>query len=296
MGCGGTARAFAARCCAGYQDLGGHRVKLYAISDLHVGHRENRALLSELRAAPEDWLILGGDLAERVEDVESVFDAVNPRFARVLWVPGNHELWTVSATDRDGERGEAKYRQLIESCRKRGVLTPEDPYPLWPGEGPPVVLVPMFLLYDYSFRPAEVRREDAIAWAGEHGIRCTDEELLHPDPYSTLDAWCDARVTETTRRLEGIPKDHSTVLINHFPLRKAHARLPAVPRFSLWCGTTQTEDWHLRYRARAVVYGHLHIPRTHIEDGTAFEEVSLGYPRQRAHRRGPWLRQVWPRP
>ncbi len=29
-----------------------------------------------------------------------------------------------------------------------------------------------------------------------------------------------------------------------------------------------------------MVYGHLHIPRTTFEDGTRFEEVSLGYPRE----------------
>ena len=39
--------------------------------------------------------------------------------------------------------------------------------------------------------------------------------------------------------------------------------------------------------AVAVVYGHLHIPRTTWHDGVRFEEVSLGYPRERASRRRP---------
>jgi hypothetical protein len=82
------------------------------------------------------------------------------------------------------------------------------------------------------------------------------------------------------------------VLINHFPLRRAHAVLPRIPRFSLWCGTTRTDDWHVRFRARAVIYGHLHIPRTHVEAGVAFEEVSLGYPRQHRFRTMPLLRTV----
>ena len=54
----------------------------------------------------------------------------------------------------------------------------------------------------------------------------------------------------------------------------------AYPEFAQWCGTERTADWHVRYRAVAVVYGHLHIPRTTWYDGVPFREVSLGYPRE----------------
>jgi hypothetical protein len=63
-------------------------------------------------------------------------------------------------------------------------------------------------------------------------------------------------------------------------LRNEHAILPSIPRFSIWCGTQRTHDWHRRFRARAVVTGHLHIRSTRWQDGVRFEEVSLGYPRQ----------------
>jgi hypothetical protein len=71
-----------------------------------------------------------------------------------------------------------------------------------------------------------------------------------------------------------------TVLINHFPLREDLVRLPTIPRFSLWCGTRRTEDWHKRFNAVVVVSGHLHVRLTSYRDGVRFEEVSLGYPRQ----------------
>ena len=41
-----------------------------------------------------------------------------------------------------------------------------------------------------------------------------------------------------------------------------------------------TAGWHTRFNAAAVVYGHLHIPRTTMYDGVRFEEVSVGYPRE----------------
>jgi hypothetical protein len=39
--------------------------RLLAISDLHVGYPENRALLDGLRPSdPDDWLIVAGDVGE----------------------------------------------------------------------------------------------------------------------------------------------------------------------------------------------------------------------------------------
>ena len=51
-------------------------------------------------------------------------------------------------------------------------------------------------------------------------------------------------------------------------------------RRTLWRGTELTADWHLRFGAEAVVYGHLHIPGTSWEDGVRFDEVSFGYPEE----------------
>jgi hypothetical protein len=71
-----------------------------------------------------------------------------------------------------------------------------------------------------------------------------------------------------------------------------------VPRFSIWCGTRRTEEWHRRFGAAVVVYGHLHIRRTTLQNDTRFEEVSLGYPRQWRQRRGlqSYLREILPGP
>jgi 3',5'-cyclic AMP phosphodiesterase CpdA len=270
-------------------------LKLFAISDLHVANPTNRDFVDRIEAHPDDWLIVAGDVGEDENDLAFVLDSLGPKFAQLLWVPGNHELWTLARDGKASKRGEAKYAALVKVCRDRGVLTPEDPFPTWPGPGEPLVVAPMFLLYDYSFCPEPLSPREAIAWATEARTVCADEELLHPDPYPSREAWCAERVTWTARRLDSLPPDVGTILVNHFPLRQAHARLPLIPRFSIWCGTTKSDDWHLRYRARAVVYGHLHIPRTHFDDGVPFEEVSLGYPRQ-WQGRNRVLRQVWPRP
>src|SRR6185295_8524919 len=106
-------------------------MKLYAIGDLHLRHEVTRRALLELRPHPYDWLILAGDVGETEEHLRFALLVLSQRFARLLWVPGNHDLWTIPA--RPGElRGEEKYQLLVEICREFGVLTPEDPYVTWP--------------------------------------------------------------------------------------------------------------------------------------------------------------------
>lgn len=272
-------------------------MKLYAIADLHLRYDVTRRALESLRPHPYDWLILAGDVGETEEHLRFALALLARRFGRVLWVPGNHDLWTIPSRS-DDLRGEAKYLRQVAICREYGVLTPEDPYVMWPGEGPRCLLAPLFLLYDYSFRPDDIPVEQAIEWAAEDNLLCSDEVLLHSDPYPTKQAWCAARCAQTEARLIEAAERAPLIIINHFPLRQDLAVLPRIPRFSIWCGTRKTEDWHLRFRAEAVIYGHLHIRATHYRDGVRFEEVSLGYPQNYDPNRGiePYLRQILPHP
>jgi 3',5'-cyclic AMP phosphodiesterase CpdA len=277
--------------------VGAAEGKLLATSDLHVAYEENRQIAEELRPETEnDWLLVAGDVGEMAADIEWALGLLAERFATVVWVPGNHELWTPK-TDPVQLRGEQRYRYLVDVCRRLGVLTPEDPFPVWHGADGPVTIAPLFLLYDYTFRPKGTRtKEEALARAYETGVVCTDEFLLHPDPYPSRDAWCRARVAEAERRLTALDDGLPTVLVNHWPLVREPTDVLYYPEFAQWCGTELTADWHLRYRCAAAVYGHLHIPRTTYHDGIRFEEVSVGYPRERRRRGMPRgvLRQILP--
>lgn len=263
-----------------------HGGRVLAISDLHVAHPENWRIVEQLRPASEqDWLIVGGDIGDTVEDVTRTLSLLCDRFARVIWTPGNHEL-LAQRDDPSALRGELRYRRLVDVCRKVGALTPEDPYAVWEGRDGPVVVAPLFLLYDYSFgRDAGCTQAEALQRAHDAGIVCVDEFLLDPDPYPTRESWCHARVADAELRLSALADALPTVLVNHFPLVEAPTRLLRHREFAQWCGTSKTADWHVRFGAKAVVYGHLHIPRTSRHDGVRFEEVSLGYPRERGRKR-----------
>ncbi|MCA2212137.1 metallophosphoesterase family protein [Jidongwangia harbinensis] len=264
---------------------------LFAVSDLHVSYAENRTVVDGLRPeTPDDWLIVAGDVGEKVADIERTLAELRGRFAAVIWAPGNHELWT-HPSDPVTLRGVARYEALVQVCRDLGVLTPEDDFAVWPGPGGPVAVVPLFQLYDYSFRaPGTSTKEESLSRAYAAGVVCTDEMLLHPDPFPDRESWCADRLARTRRRLDALDPALSTVLVSHWPLVREPTDVLWHPEFAQWCGTELTADWHVRYRAVVAVYGHLHIPRTTHYDGVRFEEVSLGYPRE-------WKRRgVPPRP
>jgi len=278
-------------------------MKLYAISDLHIGSAVNREALTSLSAHPDDWLIVAGDVGETLEHMRFGLEMLTARFARVLWVPGNHELWALDPKP-EPLRGEARYQRFVDLCREFDVATPEAPYAVWPGEigsnigADKVAIALMFTLYDYSFRPDDVAFDDAIAWAAAEGVVCGDELLLDAAPHGSRARWCARRVEATRNRLQAASKDHALVLVNHYPLRADLLTLPRIPRFSLWCGTRATEDWHRRFNAIAAIHGHLHVRSRQERDGVDFHEVSLGYPRDWDQGLGidAYLRQILPVP
>lgn len=70
-------------------------MKLLAISDLHLSNTVNLNAFLKLRKHPGDWLILAGDIAEKFETLNIAFAHAVDCFDRVIWVPGNHELWAI---------------------------------------------------------------------------------------------------------------------------------------------------------------------------------------------------------
>lgn len=258
---------------------------LWFASDLHVTFVANRERVARLRSAdPGDWLIVAGDVAERIDVVVDTLAALRRRFARVIWTPGNHELFS-RPTDRF--KGRARYMRLVELLRTVGVDTPEDPYPVF-GE---VTVVPLFTLYDYSFRPpylAEHSTADALAAA--RGARATLDDELFIAPFVDIPAWCAERVAYSRQRLAHVAGP--TLLVNHWPLVVEPTRRMFRPELALWCGTTATRSFPQDYRAIGAVHGHLHMPGEIRVAGVSHFDVSLGYPFEQER----MPRRSWPVP
>ncbi|AGG67884.1 metallophosphoesterase family protein [Corynebacterium callunae] len=253
---------------------------LWATSDLHVTFKENQATVDKLNPkAPGDWLIVAGDVAERIPDVVRTMGQLVQRFHTVIWVPGNHELFNRS-TDRIN--GKARYRSLVGQLRALGVITPEDPFPTFGS----VTICPLFTLYDYSFRPVGLSAKQAVAQAK---VKLDDE--LSIAPYVDIQQWCAERLDYSRTRLNEVkgPK----ILVNHWPLVIEPTHRLINRDIALWCGTTATRDWTLKYNALMAIHGHLHIPAETRVDGISHVEVSLGYPFEK---HPPHVQRPWPFP
>ncbi len=253
-------------------------MSVYAISDLHLANSVNRNALEKLPEYPGDWLILAGDIGETEEYLKFAISILKKKFDKIIWTPGNHDLWTFPLKE-DGLKGVEKYNSLVSICQENGITTPEDEYIIYKNDLKDYCLVPTLVLYDHSFKPSHVKRGKEKEWAAESGIICADEALLKVDPFNSISDWCHRRYKYTNGRLKLIPKDKSIILINHYPLLQQLGKIYTFPRFSIWCGTTLTEKWLDDFNIEIVVYGHLHIRSTKTINGIRHEEVSLGYPR-----------------
>ena len=137
-------------------------------------------------------------------------------------------------------RGEERYRHLVQACRAAGVLTPEDPFPVWTGDGRARgrrAAVPALRLLVPARRHRDRRggpggRLHAPAWCAPTST-CSRPTRTPTAPRGA------PRASRTPgRRLDACDPDLPTVLVNHWPLTRLPTRVLRYPEFALWCGTT----------------------------------------------------------
>ena len=96
---------------------GGTAPRLLALSDLHVAFPENRKIIEDLHPEVDgDWLLVAGDVGELFADIEWALATLAGRFEKVVWAPGNHELWT-HPEDPLQLRGAERYGHIVQLCR-----------------------------------------------------------------------------------------------------------------------------------------------------------------------------------
>lgn len=140
-------------------------MRVYALSDLHADYPENMAWLRDLETADycQDILILAGDVSDSLQVLEEVLAILVSRFGKVLFVPGNHELWV---RDGDHDCSLAKHRAINSLCHKLGVITEVLEYQ-------DLSLVPLLGWYDFSF--GEPDRHLRRAWRDFRACRWPQE-------------------------------------------------------------------------------------------------------------------------
>jgi predicted phosphodiesterase len=240
-------------------------VKVFAVSDLHVDFEPNAAWVANLsrHEFTDDIIIVAGDVSDDLRLVEGCLGALAKRFAKVMFVPGNHDLWVVRDGDEAGSIAKLeKLRNVAEQC---GVST-----------SPQVVgrlaIVPLLSWYDYSFgEPSEELLSawaDFVAcrWPAGTGVGQVTDHFLAKNPRSRPDCRQLITFSHFLPRLELVPRDPRRGAIDLRPVMGA-ARL----------------DTQLRALGSEIhVYGHSHVSRVINIDGVTYVNNALGYPRERA--------------
>ena len=116
---------------------------VYCLSDVHIDYPENAKWVSALSCFDyqDDILILEGDLADTLELLEHCLRQLADRFRKVLFVPGNYDLWV----GHSGHR--TSFDQFEFTCN----LAADIGVAMEPFHTQSLTIVTFIGWYDYSF-------------------------------------------------------------------------------------------------------------------------------------------------
>jgi predicted phosphodiesterase len=236
--------------------------RIFATSDIHLDYDVNRAWLDQLSAIDyrEDVLLLAGDVSDHMPILQRCFRELEKRFARVLYVPGNHDLWVARQPEIDDslEKFE-RVRRLAADC---GVS-------MEPFHMPGVSIVPLLGWYDDSFGvPSAQLRE---IWADYRACRWPDGLL----PRDLAAHFTGANV------LPAIAPGQTVISFSHF-MPRIDLMPDSIPERHRIVypvlGSALIERQLRELGSHIHVYGHSHVNR-HVErDGVTYINNALAYP------------------
>lgn len=251
-------------------------MRIFAVSDLHADYRENRELLGKLprRDFSEDALLVAGDIADRIEVIEDTLALLGSRFARVFYVPGNHELWV---RDRRSDSIEKLFK-ILSACERLGVRT-------GPARAGEVWVVPLFSWYDERFAGGEEATDEELeGWADYHFCRWPESV---PSVSEYMLGLNESRLRDYDSKV--ISMSHFIPRMDLLP-EASKLRFKGLP----WvAGSDGLETQLRRLQSVAHVFGHSHINRDVVIDGVRYVQNAMRYPRERS-RAGFPLKIIWP--
>lgn len=239
-------------------------MRVFALSDIHVDYEENARWLANLSRSEylNDVLILAGDISDEPSLFQRTLESLTKRFLRIVYVPGNHDLWVVRSKHSDSFE---KFQAICTIARQVDVS-------MNPVHFGPLSIVPLHGWYDYSFGlPTESLLS---SWADYHA--CV---WPHGVEQAAITRYFAARNLSALRTVNQrvisfshfVPRSD---LIPSYVPQSVKALLPVM-------GSRMLEN-HIRWLNPDIhVYGHSHFNQRTEIDGISYINNALGYPSEK---------------
>jgi predicted phosphodiesterase len=239
-------------------------MRIFAISDVHIDYDVNARWVENVSSADyqDDVLILAGDVSDRLGPLGWCLSTLVRCFRKVLFVPGNHELWV--ARDARGMTSLQKFVQVAAVARSSGACTE-------PFSERGISIVPLLGWYDYSF--GEPSQSLKSMWMDFHACRW---------PHGLDERGIAEYFAAANDKYVGARRDGEYVItFSHFlpriDLMPDYIPLAYRELYPI-LGSTLLE-WQLRaLEARIHVYGHSHVNRQLEIDGVRYVNNAFGNP------------------
>src|SRR5258708_5633329 len=137
-------------------------MRVFAVSDVHIDYDVNAKWIANLSIAEyqDDVLILAGDVTDTRRLLNWCLSTLAKRFKKVLFVPGNHDLWVIRE-DRE-KNSLQKFDDVCAVVESSGASMQA-----FCERG--VSIIPLLAWYDYSF--GEPSEELMSIWMDYHACR-----------------------------------------------------------------------------------------------------------------------------
>ena len=236
-------------------------MRVFAVSDIHIDYEANADWVANLSVSEyqDDVLILAGDVTDTLRKLDWCLNELARRFRKVLFVPGNHDLWVIR--DQPHKNSLQKFDEVAAVVRSNGASMETF------REGD-LSIIPLLTWYDYSF--GEPSAELRSIWMDYRACRW-------PGGFTEKDvtAHFTALNDDTT------PPAGKVITYSHFM-----PRLDLMPAFVPGSGRllypvlgSKALDRQLRaLRSSLHVYGHSHVNRHKTIDGVTYINNAFGYP------------------
>jgi predicted phosphodiesterase len=238
-------------------------MRVFALSDIHIDYQANADWVAKLSTAEyrDDVLILAGDVTDTLSKLEWCLKTLVKRFRKVLFVPGNHDLWVIR--DQPLKSSLQKFDEVVAAVESSGgsmeTFRHRD-----------VTIVPILTWYDYSFgEPSEELRSvwmdyRACRWPGGFTVQ-------------------DVAAHFTALNKNGTPPEGKVITYSHFV-----PRLDLMPSFAPCSarllypilGSTALDRQLRALNSSIHVYGHSHVNRHMTIDGVTYINNAFGYPHE----------------